>query len=335
MRHGTVLSIQYLRAIAALSVVWLHELTSIPGFIDALGPPRFGGSGVDIFFVISGFIMVYTVSAKPVGGARFFALRIIRVVPLYWICTLAMVGLTYAGLFKTVHWSPVTLAKSLAFIPYGPFPVLAPGWTLNFEMFFYALFALTLGFPRWVMGAVLLALVAAGFMHPENVIAQTYTSPLLLEFLAGMVLAQIWLRNWAVNLPVGLVLMAGGCTILYLHDGLPLHGFSQVIGSALMVGGALNDKLSRWKNRLLKELGDASYSIYLTHLFPLAGLRLLALSMHVWPLPYMLMSLVVSSVTGWLCYRVLERPLTKYLGSLALAQRMRRLVRMRPRFSPR
>src|ERR1700688_4257068 len=81
-RRPMIRPIQYLRGIAALSVVWLHALTMMDAFTAEIGPPRFGSSGVHIFFVISGFIMFMTTAGKPMAASEFMRLRIIRVVPL-------------------------------------------------------------------------------------------------------------------------------------------------------------------------------------------------------------------------------------------------------------
>jgi len=85
-------SIQYLRALAALMVVWVHSLYMIPGVAEEFNAPNFGGAGVDLFFVISGFIMVVTTAEKDVTPMEFFCRRIVRVVPLYWLATLAMIA---------------------------------------------------------------------------------------------------------------------------------------------------------------------------------------------------------------------------------------------------
>ena len=112
--------IQYLRALAALSVVWGHSLYSIQGVAQQLGAPWFGASGVDLFFVISGFIMVVTTDRADVTPLRFLALRIVRVVPLYWLATLAWIACT--ALAESTAYPPGAIIKSLLFVPY-----LSPG----------------------------------------------------------------------------------------------------------------------------------------------------------------------------------------------------------------
>jgi exopolysaccharide production protein ExoZ len=316
--------IQYLRGIAALSVVWLHALTMMDGFTDVFGPPRFGSSGVHIFFVISGFIMVITTMGKPTTAGEFLHLRIVRVVPLYWLATLLMVGCAILGAFKKLQFSPVTVAKSLLFIPYGHEPVLVPGWTLNYEMFFYALFALSLTLPKRArlpsLIAGMLGLVVAGHvLHPANPIAQTYTSSILLEFLAGSVIAYLWInQKLNVSLPISVGAIAIGTAVLFGWNESMLFGCSELVGSALVVAGCLQPSIRGIKNALLLVLGDASYSIYLTHPFTLAALRVVWLRLvpHVSlasVISFMALALIASAVGGFAVFRVVEKPLTSML----------------------
>jgi exopolysaccharide production protein ExoZ len=114
-----------------------------------LGFDTFGGGGVDIFFVISGFIMVYTTQSHHVGPFSFFVNRVVRIVPIYWLLTLAVFTLAVIAphLLGATRAAPSELLKSLLFIPFAKSngavqPILFLGWTLNYEMFFYMLFAL-------------------------------------------------------------------------------------------------------------------------------------------------------------------------------------------------
>src|ERR1019366_2869669 len=140
--------IQYLRGIAALMVVWHHGVGQL-ATLETYFPFRFGTSGVDLFFVISGFIMVVTTAGRDVTPTEFIARRFVRVVPLYWVLTLALAAtaLVAPSLFRSVTLTAVSLIQSLLFIPhFSPshagmiWPVLVPGWTLNYEMFFYVVF---------------------------------------------------------------------------------------------------------------------------------------------------------------------------------------------------
>src|SRR6266478_6157802 len=187
--------IQYLRGIAAMMVVWHHALGQIALSHQLTDLPPFGGYGVDLFFVISGFIMLVTTWDKPITPVEFIKHRIRRVVPLYWLATSLMVVGAIAApfMFKTLKWDAAALTKSLLFVPYENLsfpgtisPLLVPGWSLNYEMFFYAIFALLLLVGRgWrvpLMIGALSVLVAAGrIWHPASAPLQVYTNPVMLE----------------------------------------------------------------------------------------------------------------------------------------------------------
>jgi exopolysaccharide production protein ExoZ len=322
-------SIQYLRAVAALTVVWVHARFVIPGIADQLGEPYLGGSGVDLFFVISGFIMVVTTARDDLTPQKFFMLRVIRVVPLYWVATLALIAWEAGGGFAPFEIS--SIAKSLLFIPFswlgdakGLWPILANGWTLNYEMFFYALFALSLAAPRRVrfpaLGLTLGSLVVIGrvFGPFASPLASFYSSPLLLEFAAGMILAHGWLRDgWRSGLPLSLFLIVFG---FYCMGSL--HSRSMIMGGAfLVVSGCLNPRICAIQNRPLLELGNASYSIYLIHQFVLEALawswtRMFPRITWVSSASFAALALVLCAVVGCLCYRFIEQPMTSQLRKL-------------------
>lgn len=291
-------SVQYLRALAAMMVVWHHALGQVAGTFNFIHVPEFGPYGVDLFFMISGFIMLVTTWGKDMTPKEFMWHRLRRIVPLYWIVTLAMVVIAIIAptLFKTLKWDVPSLLKSLSFIPYDSLaapgrvaPLLVPGWTLNFEMFFYVLFAGSLIFlPQDGLKVViftLLALVLAGLIiHPTSAVWQVYTSARLLEFGAGMLVGR-----WYVS-----------------------HRWKR------------HDYVYRWKRRdtthpILSALGDSSYSIYLTHIFTLGLLRVVWVSIVPTAtmgssIAFVSISLVLCALVGWFCFRLIESPLTRMLS---------------------
>jgi exopolysaccharide production protein ExoZ len=280
-------SVQYLRGLAAMLVVWYHAATQIPSNVPFI-PGEFGKYGVDLFFAISGFIMLVTTWDKPMTPVQFMRHRIRRIVPLYWLVTLTLVAAM--ALRSSASLTGAAVVKSLLFVPYvslawsGPGllhirPVLMQGWTLSYEMFFYVLFAALLLVNRELrlilMVGILSALVLAGnLFHPNAAPLQVYTDPRLLEFAVGMILGRLW--------------------VLKKH--------------ARKDGG----------NLVLLALGDASYSIYLTHTFIVGALRVM--SERLLPMTatmassiaLMVLSLVACAAAGWCCYRFVERPLTAY-----------------------
>lgn len=266
-------SIQALRATAALLVAAHH-----------LSDHRFvtGAAGVDIFFVVSGFVMGSVDTKVPPG--QFILKRTIRIVPLYWATTLVLCAGALAGLFARFSFDGATLAKSLLFVPYYNaegqiWPLAISGWTLNAEMLFYVLFAagLWIGAPRTFCAAALAGLVIAGAIFaPENAPLRFWTSAIMLEFIAGLALAGP-LR--LAGLGRGLSLIAVGATGLVAAE-LAWH-YTETLrplvwgGPAfLIVCGALAiERTGRWPRRALaalERIGDAPYSLYLTHGFVIA-----------------------------------------------------------------
>lgn len=277
-------NIHALRALAAYLVVFVH----LDALIVLAGGPKFGNGGVDVFFVISGYIMVHVTRTGQASPGGFLLSRLARVAPLYWVLTAAvfLIAVVAPSLFKNTSADPLELLMSLFFIPFqkaeagGPQPVLFVGWTLNYEMFFYGLFALGLFVRKREHGVlavigVLLALATAGLVaRPTATLPAFYTSPLILEFAAGMALALVLPRMpaRAVRWAQAAVLAIGAVALLMLVNVPPwkaTHALVYGPPATVLVAAAL--LLERWgrslDNPLVQRLGDASYSIYLTHVF--------------------------------------------------------------------
>jgi exopolysaccharide production protein ExoZ len=316
-----LLSIQYLRALAAFSVAAYHA------FQWARLDFEIGGAGVDIFFVISGFIMWRTTEGTGMRPLEFLRRRAVRIVPLYWMATL---GLTAAALLYPLRFPDVQptlshLLQSLAFIqhrnPAGlPFPVLAPGWTLNYEAVFYLIFAGCLLVPQarrlLVLTCVLLLLGIGGFFYPPAY--EMLANPLILEFLAGVLLARVMRMDFAPGRPAGW-LMLGSALAWYLTMYLlrvewdlwrPLFWGMPAL---LIVAGLTAVEADGGLPRVapLLAIGDASYSLYLTH--PLV-IGALAVTLGTWrPWLFVPLALALACLFGWLSWRLFEKPVTKAL----------------------
>ena len=327
--RNQLLSIQYLRGIAALMVVAFHARNPVDWLFNPLTGYTGLAWGVDIFFVISGFIMY--VAARGEAVTEFLGKRVIRVAPLYWLCTFALVvvitRLTPAALAEL---DVSHLVQSLLFVPhYSPLhpkliePYLIPGWTLNFEMFFYALFAIGLYLRRPLVftSLAILVLFAAGrLLENDSAIFRTYTSPLLLEFICGVwigalfVHGRIWNRTGGL-LPLGFLLLLT-LPALELGDGMTMA--LRILSASLIIYGAVSFGGRVPESRPLKLIGDASYSIYLTH-----EVMFIKLSRNIWDgLPvtgwpqfigFMLTALALSTVVGILVYYLVEKPMTNML----------------------
>jgi len=319
------IGVQYARAAAALGVLMFHAAQR-GGHDFAVG-----ARGVDLFFVISGFIM-WTVSTRRENRPMaFFGARLKRIVPLYWIATLSLAVGALAGLFPTLRqeltWSH--LVQSLLFIPHvSPgsgqiWPVLVPGWTLNLEMFFYVVFAACLLLRPAARLACLtlsfLVLVVAGlFAPPSNALAATYTDPLILEFVAGVWLA-VLIRRMPRPGPLGALLSIGaGAAALLI---LPFWGglserLACLAGATLCLYGVLSMDLRQATPDILvlRIIGDASYSIYLWH-----GVAVSVAAAVAGKLGMPAFTIIPAAVAGGLIlgafsYFGLERPIGKLLS---------------------
>jgi peptidoglycan/LPS O-acetylase OafA/YrhL len=258
-------SIHYLRGVAALMVTVLHIHTGI-AFMRA-GAEELGWlrGGVDLFFVISGFVMVKSTDGKAVKPQEFFIRRCQRIIPLYWLATLVMMSsIEGEFLFKlgSMFFIPMANPDSGALEP-----VVEPGWTLNYEMFFYLLFATSLTVTaRWrfaILAAFLIGLATLSPLSTKGSLAGFYTNPVILEFLLGMAIAKFNLRGPALLVPMGFVLMS----LLYPWAGHRVVSLG--LPAAIIIAGAVGSE-SRLKHyRMPKLLGDASYSIYIFHLLAL------------------------------------------------------------------
>ncbi|PXA90408.1 acyltransferase [Nostoc sp. 3335mG] len=334
-------SIQYLRGFAALCVVVHHLGVQLGRLGGTAMLPEFFASGVDIFFVISGFIMWVTTSRADVTPLAFYRRRLGRIVPLYWFFTTLMVliALAVPGVLQSARLDFWHVVSSYLFLPsVSPAdgtasPLLVPGWTLNYEMFFYAIFGLSLFLPSrarlFAVGGILLGLVVTGvFVQPTQPAMQFWTSSILLEFLFGLAIGatvsnpRLRLAGAPV-LAAGLVLIALGLFTLIVPDawswGLPRALFFGVPAAMLVLGTVLLDRAGAVETWPLPRLiGDASYSIYLSH-----GLTLSALG-QVWrrlpldgnPLSlavFSVVGLVLSVVAGLAVYFAMERPLARAL----------------------
>ena len=332
--RAVVANIQALRGIAAMMVVFCHTADIAKGGRDWFGAS--GANGVDLFFVISGFIMVFTTADGRTGPLSFMRNRFLRIAPLYWLMTLIVLVLAFVipDVFKGTRPDLREFVLSLAFIPFlkagsdGVQPMLFVGWTLNYEMFFYALFALGLTVRRPTVGAVgvigslvLLALVG-WFIRPEGVVASFYTRPITLEFAEGILLGLVW-RGAAVNaVPTYLawIALAVSAAIFALAPGDVITG--TVVGygilAAVIVGASL--MLERRGVKVvwpwLLRLGDASYAIYLTHFFVIRALEKVTAWLPQNAISVTILALVAMfgcALVGWVVHVWIERPTTRAL----------------------
>jgi exopolysaccharide production protein ExoZ len=256
-------SVHALRLLAAFAVAAHHCATRFSN-----PPVQIGAAGVDLFFVISG--LVISLSTKPSDRASDFCVkRLIRVVPLYWIATIAIIALdSWVGV--TVA-SGTDLIRATFFIPIpGHVPPYAPAWTLTFEMMFYAVFAILLGALRrdvtLIAALVMMALAAAKltvFLTRDFNLSTDFC----VEFTFGLVLAAGLKRGLRIDSTI-----AAACIIMAIalfaknYAGSSVRVVGWGIPSLLLVIGVISFESSAiFRNRLIVFGGAASYSLYLFH----------------------------------------------------------------------
>ena len=336
-------------------MVVLHHILeeSQPLFNDAIPRPLvlFGASGVDLFFVISGFIMDYTNHDRFGRGSAstdFFVRRIIRIVPLYWLCTLLIVVLhVVGGLYRHMDITPLSLVLSLLFLPNANI-VLGMGWTLNYEMYFYVTLAVWLFASNRVGTAGVIcsiaAIMALGWLLPASPARFFLTNPIALEFCFGFAVASAFTRGrlstgWGrTALLFGLLALAAGSfgpsngtagltpQVRIFFWGLPAVA---LLIAALSVGGA-DGRIGR----CMLLIGDASYSLYLTHSFVMVGYATILKTGVAAAIPRPLLMLVpvaVSLAVGLGAYRLIEHPMNE---RLKLWWKQRGIVRPRRLVEP-
>ena len=285
-------NIQALRGLAALAVVFYHTAFTFNGGVHT------DFQAVSVFFVISGFIMTYITRAD---SDQFFQQRLVRIVPLYWLCTLA----TLAGIWLLKESGRTredagleNVLKSLFFVPYQDAlgqtePILAVGWTLNLEMFFYVLFAVALVINRrWAPLLTCLALVAFKFLPQlgcSALLCAFYAHDYTAFLIFGILSYYVWgsIEVLAGEWPLVAAPMAGLSAFVFVlwnahppfaemlqqRAGFPLY----YTMPPLLVLAALTLHSARlgcrWKAVLL--LGDASYALFLTHIMVMGFATLL------------------------------------------------------------
>lgn len=326
-----ITSIQMLRGIAATMVVFVH----LDIQLKRLGFAQIGSdwmaTGVDIFFVISGFIMwVTTMNRTGLTATEFMKNRIIRIVPLYWMVSLFVLA---TALFapQLLHTTVFELGHTICsflFIPArhpttGEFwPLLVPGWTLNMEMLFYVLFAISIALSggsarrrlAWIAGLLVAVLFTAEGLRSRVDVMNFYANPIILEFLAGALLGVVYLWGKVGSSRLWFGAMAVGFLLLWRGEDIVPAGVSLVGPAAtLIVGAALFSPPV--KLAFLQRLGDASYSLYLTHVITLSGMTALWRHQSVFHQPMLFgsASLVAAIIVAMLCYRFIEVPVTESL----------------------
>jgi exopolysaccharide production protein ExoZ len=330
----TYRGVQVMRFVAALMVLVSHATAVVADKHLSLLVPRWvnGHSGVDIFFVISGFVMYSSCAggeAEEGAWKRFALKRIARVVPLYWIATTAKLVLLLAAPWATQS-SGISIRHvlaSYAFLPQlfpvgTPVPVLPVGWTLNFEMFFYAMCAIALYWhrrPLSIVGPAFAILAVLGISsHVTGPMETTYANPLLLEFLAGMFVAKYAETLRQLHWPIAVLALIAGMLgdLLIDADGATSRVLLWGGASAIAVAGAvsLESRIRAHIGRRLLLLGDASYALYLVHTFVVPALTIIAIKRGgIGPWSLIALTILCSVAASVAVFRYVESPIGTHL----------------------
>ena len=290
-------SIQALRGLAALFVVFQHVR-----FLN------FGAFGVDIFFCISGFMIMFTTEKST---KYFFRKRLIRILPLYYLMTLGtyLLLLLFPSMFQQPRHDFSYLVKSLLFIPFdiggGVIqPLVRIGWTINCEMLFYLLFFIAFHISMKYRGLIcsaflvilvgivqIFAPVISSWQSPIGSVLSPilifYGDPVMLEFLFGILV--YYLQNRMKGMPaiqihtlhpvlqtVSLIsavcIPVIFCLLAYFTPRINVIGFRRLpqwgLAALLLLVLAFLAGLQLSMPRFFVQLGNISYSLYLVHYYP-------------------------------------------------------------------
>lgn len=344
------LIVQVWRALAAFIVVAGHANFESLALAQKTGwafhffpyPPSVG---VEIFFVISGFVIVFAsrkLIGAPGGWKPFIVRRLIRIVPLYWFYTTLILALVLLlpQYFETATPEFWHLLQSYFFIPHirpggdAVRPFLSLGWTLNYEMYFYLVFAALMFLKP---GRLALALsvffpvsVVIGLLVPESgVIFKFWFQPFVLEFLTGALIGFAYLKNIRLPRASFWPLTALGFALLFSlflpHPESLLSNALQYLAAAILVMAGVLPRGAEHAEppKILTTLGDSSYSLYLCHPLPLGVCKLLALKLGLGIPLYMLTGIISSLAAGHISYLLLEKTSLAFLKKRFLADKPR------------
>ena len=314
-----ILNLQLLRAFAALNVVLFHAIGTAAGYdyetnlVATL--EGWGANGVDIFFVISGFVILFTQLDNKRSVKDFLILRAIRIIPIYWLLTLSVIAIYIVAPFAfremviSTGWALASfgfLAKAIGY----DCPTICVGWTLEWEMLFYLVFGLSLWLSSWTATLLAICTVLIGVSF--------FTSNfILLEFLAGLYIALLYKRYGyrrygALSLILGVLLLFSS-----LFDSVKLLTDNRVVlwglPSIFIVYGVIS--VPQIKSKIGKLLGDASYSIYLIQMLSLPAYYkfLTALNIQMNNDILVITCLVATVLGGVAVHLLVEKPMINFL----------------------
>ncbi|WP_219834863.1 acyltransferase [Paenibacillus sp. R14(2021)] len=325
--------LQIARCLAAVMVVMHHadRILLQKYQISALifQPFDYPFARVDLFFVLSGFIIYYIHNQDFSTQSKlspFLIKRFVRVIPVYWLATLIYILLSIVA---HEHFTALEFVKSFLLLPDVKQPILGVAWTLRYEVFLYLVFGLLILNKRWFMPllgvwtAAMLYFLAAGITFAEQPYFDLLFNPLNLEFIAGCVAAHIILRymmNLTVVGYVGLGLLLVSLIMQQLWT-IPLNHIILWGGPFFLIilGFASYELRKTIKvNKWLVAIGDASYSIFLTHIIVILCFRNVSDKLHLYvktghPIFLAVFVCIIAVCVGCAFYKVVEKPVLHWL----------------------
>ena len=360
MQPMKINSLQLLRAVAVSLVVLIHtsnfvgvsndhQRSPVASFYDLI---HWGSIGVDLFFVISGFIMILIFPAYTGHGKwkDFLVKRALRIVPVYYLVSLYLY--VSESLYHT-YISNVAILKTLFFFPVFDtetfaVPVLFVGWSLSYEMYFYVLIAIFLILKGRIARNLLIAIIVLSrigvVLNPAPVLFKFLTSPMLLEFGLGIIAGIIYKHakfSLFYSIPFSMVLLlAGGLLMaLSIFTGSKDVNMQEVIENdnnkalfrvviwgipcaVLTLGTLLLERSANFQTpALLILLGDASYSAYLIHIKVYQWYSKVFAFTKLGDMVFILSAIVVCFVSSIIFYNLVERPLSAVVHRLYLSSK--------------
>ncbi len=322
-------SLQITRFIAATSVAYLHIKCN----------PFFGGFGVDIFFVLSGFVMCLVVNNGETSK-QFFINRVSRIAPLYWLLTVGafILAAIAPALFNSTTANLTFLIKSLFFIPYikengTVSPMIPVGWTLNYEIFFYALIFIVLMVWRrsWelvVSASLIFIYLIASYKKSESAYGIFFSYPIYLEFILGIILFNFYARKYEIFMKMSpytaTLLMCISYLAMVMVDLLEIESYRYLflgIPASIFVFGALGlekaiPKINPRLIAILVAMGNASYATYLSHLYVVEGIRKVIAPRLPWFDIYtpfgVCITLIAVLIVGQIIYVLIDKAISIY-----------------------
>lgn len=331
-------SLQILRAVAALAVVLFHLGVgwNINFGLAQTNPFEVGANGVDMFFVISGFIICYA-SVGTHSSIEFLKKRAFRILPLYYALTLGLflVAMIAPQLLNSTEANVWHLIKSFTFMPYENSgglvqPILFLGWTLNFEMFFYLLFALCIQLRHReiaVASIVILIAILGYFVDFGHVVPDFFSRSIILNFAwgVGVFLIYQYRQHWIDKLQ-GLWIPAAIFILAQFFLDVPISAeFAIGLPTALIMASLLPaKKLEGPIGKAGNLVGDASYSLYLTHPYIIQFCFILVVPALGSSMPIIaamsVVSVVLSIIASILLFKIIEKPSNIMLRKRLLAK---------------